>query len=46
MPEELLGAFPDLTPGNAAMICIALGMIYLGVSKSTSLCCFCPSALG
>ena len=33
MSQELLGAFPDITPGNVAMICIALGMVYLGVSK-------------
>ena len=46
MAEELLGAFPDLTPGNAAMICIALGMVYLGVAKRYEPLLLLPIGLG
>ena len=46
MPAELLGAFPDLTPGNVAMICIALGMVYLGVSKRYEPLLLLPIGLG
>ena len=46
MSEELLGAFPDITLGNVAMIAIALGMIYLGVAKRYEPLLLLPIGLG
>jgi sodium ion-translocating decarboxylase beta subunit len=46
MPNELLGAFPDLTLGNATMMAIALGMIYLGIARQYEPLLLLPIGLG
>ncbi|MBI2856490.1 MAG: sodium ion-translocating decarboxylase subunit beta, partial [Chloroflexi bacterium] len=46
MSEELLGAFPDITLGNVAMIAISLGMVYLGVAKRYEPLLLLPIGLG
>ena len=46
MPEEMLGAFPDITLGHVAMIAIALCMVYLGVARRYEPLLLLPIGLG
>ena len=46
MPKELLGAFPDVTLGAVLMITIALGMVYLSVSKKYEPLLLLPIGIG
>jgi oxaloacetate decarboxylase beta subunit len=46
MPDELLGAFPDITLGHIAMIAIALGVVYLGVARRYEPLLLIPIGMG
>jgi sodium ion-translocating decarboxylase beta subunit len=46
MPNELLGAFPDITLGNATMVGVALVLVYLGVARKYEPLLLLPIGMG
>jgi sodium ion-translocating decarboxylase beta subunit len=46
MSPELLGAIPDITLGHVVMICISLGMVYLGIAKGYEPLLLIPIGVG
>jgi sodium ion-translocating decarboxylase beta subunit len=46
MPDQFLGAFPDITVSGVVMIVIALGMMYLGVARKYEPLLLLPIGIG